>query len=154
MINTHDYVTLLAEVLIPEAATVENITLGQELSTHLITYNVTDNNILKMILYSFDNTPFSTNETEMLQITLGNILKDDSIKIQNITATDTYSQRYAIRAENNYGGIGFVIEDNDGIYRVYDINGNCIMTTFQEEDLNKLENGIYIINGKKVLISK
>lgn len=54
----------------------------------------------------------------------------------------------------NNGGISTGVEkvnlnENDGIYRVYNLQGVKVM---EGTDLNGLDNGLYIINGKKVII--
>lgn len=41
--------------------------------------------------------------------------------------------------------------ENDGIYRVYNLQGVQVM---EGSDLNSLENGIYIVNGKKIVVRK
>ncbi|MCH5239615.1 MAG: Ig-like domain-containing protein [Muribaculaceae bacterium] len=42
--------------------------------------------------------------------------------------------------------------DSDGPYRVYNVQGVNILTVQSKSELNKLEPGLYIINGKKVII--
>ena len=46
------------------------------------------------------------------------------------------------------------IEAADGVYRVVDLNGMVILETTNASDLQKLNKGIYIVNGNKVLVSK
>ena len=50
--------------------------------------------------------------------------------------------------------VKFAGADADGLYRVYNINGVNVMTTGNVDDLKGLENGIYIINGKKMILRK
>ena len=42
----------------------------------------------------------------------------------------------------------------EGACKVYNLNGVLVLDTENAADLNQLENGIYIINGKKVMIRK
>ena len=51
-------------------------------------------------------------------------------------------------------GIGSIDAEFDGIYRVFSIQGINVMNTENPEDLNNLAKGVYIINGKKVIIGK
>ena len=57
--------------------------------------------------------------------------------------------------EKDFSGIEDVVADKefDGIYVVYDLNGILKLTTTDAAEIrNTLDKGIYIINGKKVLI--
>ena len=49
-------------------------------------------------------------------------------------------------------GISAVVEDQDGRWTVYNMNGIRILSTENASDLNALRKGLYIINGKKVII--
>lgn len=59
--------------------------------------------------------------------------------------------RYII---TNEAGIADIIEDELGVYRVYDLRGINILTTTESTDLSSLLPGIYVINGKKVILRK
>lgn len=50
--------------------------------------------------------------------------------------------------------VKFAEAEEDGLYRVYNFNGVNVLTTGNADDLRTLENGLYIINGRKVLINK
>ena len=55
--------------------------------------------------------------------------------------------------EKEISGIEDVISDGTGTYVVYDLNGSLKLTTTDAAEIrNTLDQGIYIINGKKVLI--
>lgn len=49
------------------------------------------------------------------------------------------------------GSVGKIKTDLDGVYNVFDISGVKVMTTDRMEMLETLPNGLYIINGVKVL---
>ena len=51
-------------------------------------------------------------------------------------------------------GIPGVIADANGNYTVYNMNGSLIVKTNNFVELNRLANGLYIINGKKVMVRK
>ena len=51
-------------------------------------------------------------------------------------------------------GIQNVVEAADGVYKVYNLQGVNILNTVNAADLNSLTPGLYIVNGKKVLIRK
>ena len=50
-------------------------------------------------------------------------------------------------------GVESIVADADG-YKVYNLQGVNVMTTKDKNELSQLPAGIYIINGKKTLISK
>lgn len=51
-------------------------------------------------------------------------------------------------------GITSLGMDENGLYIVYDLNGRSLMTTGNAADLKTLGEGIFIINGKKVIVRK
>lgn len=57
---------------------------------------------------------------------------------------------YTIDIDSGIAGVYAV----DGRYEVYTVNGVLVLSTKDASDLNKLENGLYIINGQKVYIRK
>ena len=153
--NTYDYSAIKADVILPIGVSVESVSLGNKASDHGITYNVTDKNVLKFIIYSFENTPLIKGDDSLLTIKLNNVGGTDEITIENISATTSQSERYSLSSENNCTtGIDGIIGDSDGLYRVYSIQGVNVMNTTDAEDLNNLAKGPYIINGKKVMITK
>ena len=54
-----------------------------------------------------------------------------------------------------YGAVESIISDSDnGLYKVYNLQGVNVMNTENKADLNNLDKGLYIINGKKVVVRK
>ena len=51
-------------------------------------------------------------------------------------------------------GIAGIYADADGYYNVYKVSGEKVLSTKDASKLKNLENGIYIINGKKVMLRK
>ncbi|MCH5221833.1 MAG: Ig-like domain-containing protein [Muribaculaceae bacterium] len=49
-------------------------------------------------------------------------------------------------------GVEIVTEAQVVVYRVYNIQGTLLMTTTEESDIHNLATGLYIVNGKKVII--
>lgn len=66
------------------------------------------------------------------------------------TNEDAIVATYTIDIDSGIAGIYAV----DGRYEVYTVNGVLVLSTKDASDLNKLENGLYIINGQKVYIRK
>lgn len=48
--------------------------------------------------------------------------------------------------------IGFIEADSSGLYKVYNLTGYNVINTYDESELQHLAKGIYIVNGKKVII--
>ncbi|MCH5230366.1 MAG: leucine-rich repeat protein [Muribaculaceae bacterium] len=151
--NSFDYVAMSIEVLIPEGSTVESVSKGNKLNNHSIAYNVVEGNRLKIAVYSTKNNILG-NDRNLLNIELSNISEIEHVKIDKAYATDSGSQRYSLGSDNDYAGIKGIAPASDGIYHVFTIQGINVMNTEKAEDLEKLENGIYIINGLKVMIMK
>lgn len=51
-------------------------------------------------------------------------------------------------------GIAALVGAKDGKYVVYNVNGVMVLSTENAAEINNLENGLYIVNGKKVLVRK
>ena len=53
---------------------------------------------------------------------------------------------------DNTTGVTLVGVDKDGLYRVYNLQGVNVLNTPNASELNNLAHGIYLVNGKKVVI--
>lgn len=53
---------------------------------------------------------------------------------------------------NVTAGVGKVSSADAGIYRVYNLNGINVLTTKEASEINDLTPGLYIVNGKKVIV--
>lgn len=49
-------------------------------------------------------------------------------------------------------GVADILTDSQGVYSVYDLQGKLILTTRNGADLKTLAPGIYIVNGKKIVL--
>ena len=49
-------------------------------------------------------------------------------------------------------GVSGIPAGNDGYYRIYNLKGMPVKTTKDASELNSLPSGMYIINGKKVMV--
>ena len=61
--------------------------------------------------------------------------------------------RISYELDINSGIAGIKVDAENG-YVVYDLNGYRVMQTRNAADLDRLENGLYIINGQKVILNK
>ena len=62
-----------------------------------------------------------------------------------------YSDEYVILDQS---GVVAFNADEDGMYRVYNLNGINVLNTTDVEAVRQLDGGVYIVNGVKVLIRK
>ena len=113
-------------------------------------------------------TPLSSTLGEEIETTV----KDNALVLDfTLLAVGTYSiyipEGYVLIGENGINeGIGFNIAieavtgiaglhaDADGCYNVYKISGEKVVSTKEVSRLKNLEGGLYIINGKKIMIRK
>ena len=63
----------------------------------------------------------------------------------------TTTATYIVATET---GISGLINDKASKYDVYTIGGTSVMSTTNKADIDRLNSGLYIINGKKVIIKK
>lgn len=57
------------------------------------------------------------------------------------------------RTDGEWTGVKTAEAEADGIYRVFNLQGVGIMTTRDSEALKTLPKGIYIVNGRKIMVS-
>ena len=53
---------------------------------------------------------------------------------------------------NEESGIETIKGESASSYNVYDLKGRLILSTSNKDDINNLEKGLYIINGKKCIV--
>ena len=65
---------------------------------------------------------------------------------------DIYYTSYIYIDEEGAGVAENLVENNDGIYTVYNLQGVKVLQTEDAAAVNALPKGIYIVNGKKIAI--
>ena len=63
-----------------------------------------------------------------------------------------YVTSYTIEEGSDSSGVANLVDAEEGVYRVYTISGIRVLETENAADLGNLASGLYIINGKKVII--
>ncbi len=123
--------------------------LDTKVSSTAIEYNDAEGNaypenIIRVVL----NTPITAEGTYYVVFDAGSIYDYPNYTICN-------SKEYRIKIEvSSFDAINGIEMDPVNGYVVYDINGFRVMQTKKASDLDRLNNGLYIINGVKVLINK
>lgn len=91
----------------------------------------------------FGNNPITTPGTYVVDIPAGMFEFLDMSSSAALTAVYTVSEDSAVKT---------LLIDSADKYDVYTVNGVKVMTTSEPSDLSTLRRGIYIINGKKVMV--
>lgn len=121
---------------------------GKVLSATTSSYTDADGNTLADNVARFIlTTPITNQGTVYLVIEAGSVYDYPNYAVSN-------SQEYRIKIEVTGAGINGIVADPVNGYVVYDLNGYRVMQTKKASDLERLNNGIYIINGVKVLLNK
>jgi len=70
----------------------------------------------------------------------------------NYKSTWPWSEFWSIEELDNLGVEDIVENQPAGDYIVYDLQGTLRLTTANIDEVNQLPSGVYIVNGKKVVI--
>ena len=104
-------------------------------SDHQLTWKMVDAVTCRVVVYSMTNAAFHTNGDALMNIIMNGGVEDATI-----------SNEVLIRAE---GTTGIDSYQQVKSYDVYDLRGNKVRSN--ASDLSGLSDGVYIVNGKKVL---
>ena len=104
-------------------------------SDHQLTWKMVDAVTCRVVVYSMTNAAFYTNGDALMNIIMNGGVEDATI-----------SNEVLIRAE---GTTGIDSYQQVKSYDVYDLRGNKVRSN--ASDLSGLSDGVYIVNGKKVL---
>ena len=74
--------------------------------------------------------------------------------IELYKSTDPWSAFFKIIGLNDIDSVEEIESEKNDSYNVYNFNGLNFLNTVSKEDLDKLPAGLYIINGKKLMIKK
>lgn len=62
-----------------------------------------------------------------------------------------FNEKVLVKFDLTNSGIQSISPDQEGLYRVYSIDGRHIMVDSEKPDIHNLPKGIYIVNGKKII---
>ena len=94
--NSMDYVALQASIRVPNGMTVEKIIAGERASSHSLLFNVKEDNTVKLVFFSLDNTPFGGGDAPLFTIVAQASEECGDIEIVNILASDKDSNEYSL----------------------------------------------------------
>lgn len=161
--NTGDYCSFQFDLILPEGITVpydeENemymadIVPGRFTKTHSLGSNLLKSNRFRVIVYSIANKSIKGTSGAVVNITLKAddklAIGDYTLKLENITLADIgENEYYPSDSESTVNvvasGIKSVLMDGSSD-KIYDLQGRRV---------NTVKKGIYIVNGKKLIVSK
>lgn len=170
--NAADYISLQADFIIPQGMNITGVEAGSAANGHSILYNVTENNVLKVVLFSLDSKSFASSDSPVFIIKADADRSCGSMEIENVIALSNESDKYELQGEggtrsdhagivdmtaerqNVASGNGFIevtAEEGDNV-RVYDIAGRMMENVVLGGNFARIElpKGIYIVevNGK------
>ena len=128
--------------------------------THGVFWKLREDGSYRVLLYSPSNQPLSCSDSELITISIenGDYQKSIGGQLYNIVAA-TPSAR-VVKLQNKEIGIRDEVtrvvtrtfdEDNHR-GNIYDMLGKLIKESATSSDIKRLPQGMYIINGKKIVV--
>ncbi len=131
--NAENYTAAQFDIHLTDGSTVNYLSLNST-SDHQMTWQMVDANTCRVIVYSLSNAPFRTTKDELFNVTL--------------SGNATISNELLVNVDGMVTGINEMQFDKP--VDVYDLRGNKVRSN--TTDLNGLQKGVYIVNGKKVVV--
>lgn len=100
--NAKDYVALQALVIVPEGMKVTDVKMGPRGQNHALISNIKDDNTVKIVIYSLNNSSFAIGNEPLFTIKAIAEKECGNIEIINILATDEDCNEYSL---NFKGGL-------------------------------------------------
>lgn len=131
--NAENYTAAQFDIHLSDGSAINYLSLNSA-SDHQMTWKMVDANTCRVIVYSLSNAPFRTTKDELFNVTL--------------SGNATISNELLVNVDGSVTGINEMQFDKP--VDVYDLRGNKVHTN--TTDLNGLQKGVYIVNGKKVIV--
>jgi len=131
--NAENYTAAQFDINLLDGSTVNDISLNS-VSDHQVTWRMINANTCRVIVYSPSNSPFHADSDVLFNIILsGNAIISNELLVNvggNVTGVDEIGQSKT--------------------FDVYDLRGNKVRSNTTV--LNGLAKGVYIVNGKKIIV--
>lgn len=131
--NAENYTAAQFDINLSTGQSISNISLNGN-SNHQLKWQMIDATTCRVVAYSLTNAPFGTTDDVLFNITASGSI--------------TISNELLINAPDSGTGINTLKMNKSA--DVYDLRGNKVRSN--TTDLNGLRKGIYIVNGKKVMV--
>lgn len=155
---TESYSALQADIILPEEISLKEIVIGEKLREHILDYAFVGDRKVRMLLYSPSLATISTDEiTTLANIILeGNVLLTDKIYADNILCCDIVGNGVILEnIESDFtsiSGIEDIFNADSHTFDVYSVQGTIVKQNATPCDIETLTPGLYIINGKKLIL--
>jgi hypothetical protein len=147
--NNANYVASQFELILAEGQQLNSITLNSNrCSGHIMSYSKIANNKYRVMIYSLDNSSYTGNSGELVNI---NVEGEGEFVIDKILfVTKGQAEKYfSSIGGNGTTGIG-IINAEDVNNDIYTIDGRLVRS--KANNTSGLAKGVYIINGKKHVV--
>lgn len=134
------------DVSLSNGMSIDNLYLNPLDKGHQLSFSEIGDNCYRVIVYSLDNSTFCDESTEVVNIKMSG---DGSVGIDNIIFVTQASEEKTF-SPTLYSTTGLKATVIDCLQDIYSINGQLIRR--QAKGTAGLEKGLYIINGKKVIV--
>ena len=139
-----NYVASQLEVILSEGQTLEGITLNDAFKqTHQLIFARSGQSTYTVLVFSMGNENYPQNDDELLKLNVsggsGEIMVDEAIMV-----TRQQEQKRMAPVSS------FKVETGNELMDIYSLDGRLIKS--QVKDTQGLSKGVYIINGKKVMV--
>jgi len=131
--DAENYTAAQFDIHLSDGSTVNYLSLNSA-SDHQMTWKMVDANTCRVIVYSLSNAPFRAVKDELFNVTL--------------SGNATISNELLVNVDGMVTGINEMQFDKP--VDVYDLRGNKVRSN--TTDLNGLQKGVYIVNGKKTIV--
>ena len=147
--NASRYVVLQTDMILPEGMEVVSIQPGPKAVRHELQYNMIDDNVMRIILYSLGNDSFADNAGVLFTVKANATTEIGDVIFANIIAADSsiisYNLDFAGGRNMSDTGIGNLNPSAEDSLEIFNLQGIKV-----KNSSTKLSPGIYIINGKKM----
>ena len=133
--NAESYTAVQFDIFLSDGQSISDVVLNGS-SDHSLSWMMIDANTCRVVAYSMSNAAFRVNSDNLFSIIVNGGLEEAAI-----------GNELLIQAE---GVTGIDLRRQEENYDVYDLRGNKVRSN--ATDLKGLSKGIYIINGKKVVV--
>ena len=139
-----NYVASQMEVILSEGQTLDGITLNDAFKqTHQLIFARSGQSTYTVLVFSLGNENYPQNDDELLKLNVsggsGEIMVHEAIMV-----TRQQEQKRMAPVSS------FKVETGNGLMDIYSLDGRLIKS--QVKDTKGLSKGVYIINGKKVMV--
>ena len=146
--NEGSYVASQFDIVLSAGQTLESIQLNNKrMENHQMTYAKIGDNRYKVVIYSLDNATYNGHNGELLNIKVvgsGDVIVED---ILFITAGQMEKRFSSLRGGTT--GISVTTKQAEKM-NIYSTDGRLVRK--QAESTNGLKKGLYIVNGKKIIV--